>query len=998
LNDTTKVMTRYVQIDKSEMDAFMDAIGFHELSVRERTPEHMARQGRAVKEAVYESEPVGSAGGRIRIYSSVVGSSAEGKGRDVGEDAIRVQYWIGDQKITGSKRVHRTMNWRKNVLDRVEALRDSVATGPLSRIPKDSSGDYMVVRRYKGNEFWGSSNYPRIRETARFEAASVAPIKAETPVQKAMMMKWLMDDSERQEQVVKLQTMMKLGMITEDDVLEALMGSMNAEQNESSADLNNQQLKLLMAMKNQFWVGRYDAPYSMTSYGLGEQLGMSRSPVEKTLSPLIDRGLVERQKRHVVEFPRAKVWTYQITPKGQQALKWVFSAEQTESMNAQSYKPPASAVSNAKRGLKLRKEWGRGGLSPSEAAAQGIDSGVTRAKRIASGTVSEHDVRRMSAFNRHRKNYRPDKKESDGGPTAGTIAWLLWGGTSGVNWAKKKSAAMDAEETFVCLECGSDDLSIDAERQEVICEDCGVVYEDLMQTVKRKPNPKTVYGCWGFRVPIMDDPDFVKIDWEMNAESSDSIPKANPTDKAETFEAYDAETENPMRSAIIKGLRNAAKDGYVVAAPPYRNRSVSFYNNLAQIILNELSGIGTPELGPEVSGTGRAIDPYRVVADLASGRSVEIESPDDYSVGIADMITSFTQQSTIMDKNDGFIPPEGYTRMQFDLTNGLITRRLAWYIAWAMGIWSGASSNELTLYSTPQKNRNCIMIINMLLEELQPEVSSMTDEEKQQYYQEFAQEIMRQVGYYGGPLQEERRANQKWAEKTYGMGKIIDDVVVSAKIQEKARADASRLNPFKAETFEAYDLSAWNPFDEPSEEEAVWEQFYENLSSDDELVAKLWDLEGQPRDSAESWWDSLSEETGADDSFASTRQRLEEWEAVFERHYELIKEAAYRYWDEMHDAMAKEWENEREAREEFEERIARLMEDPEYTTLWDAESSVVEDGCPVCGDQLSQVSDKVLECGRCEIAWDLIVDEQGFEYLDSESDDVRDYGVGPTWM
>ena len=111
-----------------------------------------------------------------------------------------------------------------------------------------------------------------------------------------------------------------------------------------------------------------------------------------------------------------------------------------------SFKPPQSAINNAKRGLKLRQEWGRGGLSPAEAKAQGIDSGVTRARKIASGTVSEHDVRRMSAFNRHRKNYRPDKKMPDGGPTAGTIAWLLWGGTSGVNWAKKKSAAMN--ETF----------------------------------------------------------------------------------------------------------------------------------------------------------------------------------------------------------------------------------------------------------------------------------------------------------------------------------------------------------------------------------------------------------------------------------------------------------------------------------------------------------------------------------------------------------------------
>lgn len=125
-----------------------------------------------------------------------------------------------------------------------------------------------------------------------------------------------------------------------------------------------------------------------------------------------------------------------------------------------SFKPPQSAINNAKRGLKLRQEWGRGGLSPAEAKAQGIDSGVTRARKIASGTVSEHDVRRMSAFNRHRKNYRPDKKMPDGGPTAGTIAWLLWGGTSGVNWAKKKSAAMNAE-TF------------EAEDYEVIMVDVG---------------------------------------------------------------------------------------------------------------------------------------------------------------------------------------------------------------------------------------------------------------------------------------------------------------------------------------------------------------------------------------------------------------------------------------------------------------------------------------------------------------------------------------------
>jgi len=112
----------------------------------------------------------------------------------------------------------------------------------------------------------------------------------------------------------------------------------------------------------------------------------------------------------------------------------------------EAYNPPQAAVNNAKRGLRLREKWGRGGMSPAEARKAGIDSGVTRAKKISSGSVSKHDVRRMSAFNRHRKNYAPSKKKPDGGPTAGTIAWLLWGGTSGVDWAKKQSAALGAED------------------------------------------------------------------------------------------------------------------------------------------------------------------------------------------------------------------------------------------------------------------------------------------------------------------------------------------------------------------------------------------------------------------------------------------------------------------------------------------------------------------------------------------------------------------------
>ncbi len=109
--------------------------------------------------------------------------------------------------------------------------------------------------------------------------------------------------------------------------------------------------------------------------------------------------------------------------------------------------PPLSAQNNAKRGLELRKKYNRGGLSASEASEQDIRSGVNSARSISSGNGLSTDlIKAMARFNRFRKDYQPDKRESDGGQTAGTIAWLLWGGTTGVDWALKKSKEIDNEK------------------------------------------------------------------------------------------------------------------------------------------------------------------------------------------------------------------------------------------------------------------------------------------------------------------------------------------------------------------------------------------------------------------------------------------------------------------------------------------------------------------------------------------------------------------------
>lgn len=93
--------------------------------------------------------------------------------------------------------------------------------------------------------------------------------------------------------------------------------------------------------------------------------------------------------------------------------------------------PNKGMQENAARGLELRREYGRGGTAV----------GVARARDIINAKdLSERTIKRMySYFSRHESNYSEHygEKESDGGPNAFTIAWLLWGGDAGFNWSKR---------------------------------------------------------------------------------------------------------------------------------------------------------------------------------------------------------------------------------------------------------------------------------------------------------------------------------------------------------------------------------------------------------------------------------------------------------------------------------------------------------------------------------------------------------------------------------
>jgi lambda family phage portal protein len=103
-------------------------------------------------------------------------------------------------------------------------------------------------------------------------------------------------------------------------------------------------------------------------------------------------------------------------------------------------KPSKGMVEEALKGLKWREEYSRGGTAV----------GVARARDISNGkNLSDDTVKRMhSFFSRHEvdkkgQGFTPDE---DGFPSAGRIAWALWGGDAGQVWAADKVKGMQASQ------------------------------------------------------------------------------------------------------------------------------------------------------------------------------------------------------------------------------------------------------------------------------------------------------------------------------------------------------------------------------------------------------------------------------------------------------------------------------------------------------------------------------------------------------------------------
>ena len=103
---------------------------------------------------------------------------------------------------------------------------------------------------------------------------------------------------------------------------------------------------------------------------------------------------------------------------------------------------PQSASNNAKRMIEWREKHGR------DEVRGGTEVGWKRANQLANREkLSESTIARMAQFNRHRENATIDPQYKDTPwKDRGYVAWNLWGGTSGVNWAIKKIQSIRNKE------------------------------------------------------------------------------------------------------------------------------------------------------------------------------------------------------------------------------------------------------------------------------------------------------------------------------------------------------------------------------------------------------------------------------------------------------------------------------------------------------------------------------------------------------------------------
>lgn len=131
--------------------------------------------------------------------------------------------------------------------------------------------------------------------------------------------------------------------------------------------------------------------------------------------------------------------------------------EEQKAIDDVDLRPTKEMADEATQGLQWRSQYGRGGT----------EVGVARARDISNRkNLSADTVQRMNSyFARHKVDLEAEgaKAGDDGYPSAGLIAWKLWGGDAGEGWAARKAKEIErAAEKIIRMssKAAPDELSV----------------------------------------------------------------------------------------------------------------------------------------------------------------------------------------------------------------------------------------------------------------------------------------------------------------------------------------------------------------------------------------------------------------------------------------------------------------------------------------------------------------------------------------------------------
>jgi len=160
---------------------------------------------------------------------------------------------------------------------------------------------------------------------------------------------------------------------------------------------------------------------------------------------------------------------------------------------AEKYQPPKGAAGNARKVIEWREKHGD--------EVKGMTrTGWVRARQLASGKpVSADIVKRMAAFNRHRKNAKvnPEYKATPW-KDKGYVAWLGWGGDTGVNWAIETSKRMDKPKAIHEPKANNMEITIYGDVVTGMADEVRQALGDGPVTVRINSDGGSVREVWRF--------------------------------------------------------------------------------------------------------------------------------------------------------------------------------------------------------------------------------------------------------------------------------------------------------------------------------------------------------------------------------------------------------------------------------------------------------------------------------------------------------------------